>query len=78
MVVHQYDISGLNSSITSQATHGDTDISTCQHWGIVNAITNKGNVRVAYELVMGREAALRRLEIIKTEYNEAAWLLRKK
>ena len=41
-------------------------------------MNDKGNVRVAYELVMGREAALRRLEIIKSEYNEAAWLLRKK
>ena len=38
----------------------------------------KGNVRVAYEVVMGKEAALKRLEIIKKEYNEAAWLLRKK
>jgi hypothetical protein len=41
-------------------------------------MNDKGNVRVAYELVNGREAALRRLEIIKQEYNEAAWLLRKK
>lgn len=40
-------------------------------------MNDKGNVRVAYELVKGREAALKRLEIIKTEYNEAAWLLRK-
>ena len=40
-------------------------------------MNDKGNVRVAYELVKGREAALRRLEVIKTEYNEAAWLLRK-
>ena len=41
-------------------------------------MNDKGNVRVAYETVTGREAALKRLEIIKTEYNEAAWLLRKK
>ena len=39
---------------------------------------DKGNVRVVYELVMGKDAALKRLEIIKKEYNEAAWLLRKK
>ena len=39
---------------------------------------DKGNVRVVYELVMGKEAALKRLEVIKKEYNEAAWLLRKK
>ena len=39
---------------------------------------SKGNVRVAYELVMGKNAAVKRLEIIKKEYNEAAWLLRKK
>ena len=41
-------------------------------------VNSKGNVRVAYELVMGKDAALKRLEIIKKEYNEAAWLLRKK
>lgn len=41
-------------------------------------MNDKGNVRVAYELVMGKDAALRRLEIIKEDYNEAAWLLRKK
>lgn len=39
---------------------------------------SKGNVRVAYEVVMGKDAAVKRLEIIKKEYNEAAWLLRKK
>ena len=39
---------------------------------------DKGNVRVVYELVMGKDAALKRLEVIKKEYNEAAWLLRKK
>lgn len=37
----------------------------------------KGNIRVAYETVMGYDIALKRLEIIKKEYNEAAWLLRK-
>jgi len=39
---------------------------------------DKGNIRVAYEHVMGYTAAVKRLEIIKKEYNEAAWLLRKK
>ena len=38
----------------------------------------KGNIRIAYETVMGWDAALKRLEIIKKDYNEAAWLLRKK
>ena len=41
-------------------------------------VNKNGNVRVAYDLVMGKDAALKRLEIIKIEYNEAAWLLRKK
>ena len=41
-------------------------------------MNDKGNVRVAYEQVTGYDAALRRLEIIKKEFNEAAWLLRKK
>ena len=45
---------------------------------VVLPINSKGNVRVAYELVMGKDAALKRLEIIKKDYNEAAWLLRKK
>ena len=39
---------------------------------------SKGNVRVAYEMIMGKDSALKRLEIIKKEYNDAAWLLRKK
>lgn len=38
----------------------------------------KGNIRVAYETVMGYDIALKRLEIIKKDVNEAAWLLRKK
>ncbi len=41
-------------------------------------MNDKGNVRVAYELVTGKDTALKRLEIIKKDYNEAAWLLRKK
>lgn len=41
-------------------------------------VNDKGNYRVAYETVMGWDAALKRLEIIKKDYNEAAWLLRKK
>lgn len=53
-----------------------------QKAGFENAVAlpmnDKGNVRVAYELVMGKDAAFKRLEIIKKEYNEAAWLLRKK
>jgi len=45
---------------------------------VVLPVNSKGNVRVAYETVMGKEAALKRLEIIRKGYNEAAWLLRKK
>ena len=45
---------------------------------VVLPMNAKGNVRVAYELVMGKDIALKRLEIIKKDYNEAAWLLRKK
>jgi len=41
-------------------------------------MNEKGNVRVAYELVAGKDTALKRLEIIKKDHNEAAWLLRKK
>ena len=40
-------------------------------------VNDKGNIRVAYETVMGYDIALKRLEIIKKDYNEAAWLLRK-
>ena len=41
-------------------------------------MNSKGNIRIAYESVAGWDAALKRLEIIKKDYNEAAWLLRKK
>ena len=47
-------------------------------WAVALPRNEQGNIRVAYEMVTGREAALKRLEIIKKEYNEAAWLLRKK
>lgn len=38
----------------------------------------KGRYRVEYEAVAGKEAAVERLEVIKKEYNESAWLLIKK
>ena len=38
----------------------------------------QGNMRIAYEIVAGKDAARKRLEIIKKEYNQDAWLLRKK
>ena len=41
-------------------------------------VNEQGNIRVAYETVMGYDIALKRLEIIKKDYNESAWLLRKK
>lgn len=41
-------------------------------------MNDKGNIRVAYESVMGYTVAIKRLEIIKTENNADAWLLRKK
>lgn len=57
-------------------------VKSFQKQGFDNAVAlprnEKGNVRVVYETVIGKEAALKRLEIIKKEYNEAAWLLRKK
>ena len=72
--------------IIGASLNNDEDAQKCvrrfQKQGFDNAEAlpkNKdGNVRVAYELVMGKEAALKRLEIIKKEHNEAAWLLRKK
>ena len=41
-------------------------------------MNEKGNIRIVYETATGYDAALKRLEIIKKDYNEAAWLLRKK
>ena len=77
--VNSYYIIG--ASLRTEAD-GERCAKNFQKQGFEGAVAlpmnDKGNVRVAYELVMGREAALRRLEIIKTEYNEAAWLLRKK
>ncbi len=77
--VNSYYIIG--ASLRTEAD-GERCAKNFQKQGFEGAVAlpmnDKGNVRVAYELVIGREAALRRLEIIKTEYNEAAWLLRKK
>lgn len=53
-----------------------------QKQGFSNAMVlpknDMGNMRVTYDLVMGESNARKQLEIIKKEYNEAAWLLRKK
>ena len=71
----------IGASLRTEAD-GERCAKNFQKQGFEGAVAlpmnEKGNVRVAYELVIGREAALRRLEIIKSEYNEAAWLLRKK
>ncbi|MGN0032995.1 MAG: SPOR domain-containing protein [Candidatus Limimorpha sp.] len=45
---------------------------------VILPVNKKGNIRVAYDAVMGKEAAIRKMEIIKRDYNNAAWLLRKK
>lgn len=46
--------------------------------GAVALPANKnGNIRVAYEIVFGKDAATQRLDIIRKDFNEAAWLLRK-
>ena len=71
----------IGASLTNEA-----DAQRCakkfQKQGFEGAVAlpknEKGNVRVAYELVRGRAAALQRLEIIKKDYNEAAWMLRKR
>lgn len=77
--VNSYYIIG--ASLRTEAD-GERCAKNFQKQGFEGAVAlpmnDKGNVRVAYELVLGRDAALRRLEIIKSEYNEAAWLLRKK
>ena len=72
--------------IIGASLKSDKDVQRCvknfKNQGFEGAMAlprnDKGNVRVVYELVMGKDAALKRLEIIKKEYNEAAWLLRKK
>lgn len=45
---------------------------------VVLPINNKGNIRVAYDAVMGKDAAVAKMEMIKKDFNNAAWLLRKK
>lgn len=70
----------IGSSLTS-----DVDAQRCvekfQKQGFNDALAlpknGKGNIRIAYETVMGYDIAIKRLEIIQKEYNEAAWLLRK-
>lgn len=72
--------------IIGASMRSESDAQRCvkkfQKAGFADAVAlpmnDKGNVRVAYEIVLGKDAALKRLEIIKKEYNEAAWLLRKK
>ena len=52
-----------------------------QKLGFSNAMVlprnDKGNMRVVYDMFVSEEQARKQLEIIKKEYNEAAWLLRK-
>ena len=45
---------------------------------VVLPINKKGNSRVAYDAVMGKDAAVAKMEMIKRDFNNAAWLLRKK
>ena len=79
-------IDGNSYYIIGASLKNEKDAQKCvkafQNQGFSDAVSlpknDKGNVRVAYELVMGKDAAIKRLEIIKKEYNEAAWLLRKK
>ena len=42
VVIHQNNVSGLNSSVTSHGAHRDADIGAHQHGGVVDAITGKG------------------------------------
>ena len=71
----------IGASLRSEAD-AQRCVSMFKKLGFDNAVAlpmnEDGNVRVAYELAMGRDVALRRLEIIQKDYNEAAWLLRKK
>ena len=71
----------IGSSLKTQSD-ANRCVSTFKKKGFENAealpMNDKGNIRVAYERVMGYDVAIKRLEIIKKEYNEAAWLLRKK
>lgn len=71
----------IGSSLTSEKD-AKRCVSQFKSQGFDNAVAlpvnKKGNIRVAYETVMGYDMALKRLEIIKKDYNEAAWLLRKK
>ena len=41
VVIHQNNVSGLNSSVTSHGAHRDADIGAHQHGGVVDAITGK-------------------------------------
>ncbi|MBR6439641.1 MAG: hypothetical protein IKS65_10785 [Bacteroidales bacterium] len=77
--INQYYIIGASLKTEKEAQRC---VKSFQNQGFSNAVSlpmnDKGNVRVAYDLVMGKDAAIKKLEIIKKEYNEAAWLLRKK
>ena len=44
LVVHQYDVGSLDGSIAAQTAHGDTDVGTRQHGGIVDAVAHEGHL----------------------------------
>ena len=44
LVVHKHNISGLDGGIAAETSHGDTYIGTSQDRGIVDAITDKGQL----------------------------------
>ena len=77
--VREYYIIGSSLTNTKDAQRC---VAKFKNQGFGNAevlpVNSKGNYRIAYETVLGWDAALKRLEIIKKDYNEAAWLLRKK
>jgi hypothetical protein len=70
----------IGSSLTSEK-EAQKCVTNFQKQSFDNAVAlpvnAKGNIRVAYDMVMGYDIALKRLEIIKKDYNESAWLLRK-
>ena len=41
-------------------------------------VNSNGHIRVAYEVVMGKDAAIKRMEVIRRDFNKDAWMLRKK
>ena len=44
LVVHQHDVGGLDGGVAAHGAHGDADVGTAQHGGVVDAVAHEGQL----------------------------------